>query len=114
VCGAHSTVDGVRWKNVAATADYIARVQHGQSVRVDEQILTPRQRLEEALFTGLRLSAGVDRGDVRAVHGVDPWQQHEAALAPLADEGYLWRDRTRFGLTRRGMLVANEILSIFV
>ena len=25
-CGAHATVDGVRWKNVSATADYIDRV----------------------------------------------------------------------------------------
>ena len=29
-CGAHSTVDGVRWKNVSATEDYIARVTAGE------------------------------------------------------------------------------------
>jgi hypothetical protein len=26
----------------------------------------------------------------------------------------MWRDGERFGLTRRGMLLANEILSVFV
>ena len=28
-CGAHSTVDGVRWKNVSATEDYIERDSAG-------------------------------------------------------------------------------------
>ena len=113
-CGAHSTVDGVRWKNVAATPEYIERVQHGQSVRVNEHVLSPQQRFEEALFTGLRLSAGVDRGNLAATFGVDPWARYGGELSPLLAEGYLWRDETRFGMTRRGMLVANEILATFV
>ena len=32
-CGAHSTRDGVRWKNVSATEDYVARVTTGAEPR---------------------------------------------------------------------------------
>ena len=31
-CGAHSTRDGIRWKNVSSTEEYISRLQNGQSV----------------------------------------------------------------------------------
>ena len=34
-CGAHSTRSGERWKNVAATGEYVERVTAGQSAAVD-------------------------------------------------------------------------------
>src|SRR5579872_4210708 len=59
-CGAHSTRDGVRWKNVSSTDEYVRRLQTGQSTREDVRRLTPDERLGDALFTGLRLSEGID------------------------------------------------------
>src|SRR5438045_7365308 len=54
-CGAHSTRDGVRWKNISSTAEYIETVGRGASPAVDARCLTPDERLGDALFTGLRL-----------------------------------------------------------
>jgi oxygen-independent coproporphyrinogen III oxidase len=113
-CGAHSTCDGVRWKNVASTTDYVARLSEQRTVRVDEERLSPQARLEEALFTGLRLSEGVDEGNIRAGFGVDPWARYGPDLEGPVAAGLLWRRAGRFGLTRRGMLVANDVLSVFV
>ena len=113
-CGAHSTVDGGRWKTVASTQDYVERMANGVPVAVDPQQLSPGERLEEALFTGLRLSEGIDVGNFEARFGVEPWSRYGDHLAPFLEEGYLWRTHMRFGLTRRGMLVANEILATFV
>ena len=60
-CGAHSTRDGVRWKNLSSTEEYIAAVD-GRRTAGDRaaRLLTAEERLEEALFTGLRLTAGLD------------------------------------------------------
>jgi oxygen-independent coproporphyrinogen-3 oxidase len=113
-CGAHSTVAGVRWKNISATADYITRVDAGTSVAADTQTLTARERFEESLFTGLRLSAGISRRNIVARHGVDPWARYGAMLAPFVQDGLMWMADDRIGLTRRGMLVANELLATFV
>jgi len=113
-CGAHSTIDGVRWKNVSATSDYVDRVDRGLPTAVERQHLTREARLEEALFTGLRLSAGVDGAQMLATHGVDVWERYGAALQPYVDDGLMWVAGTRFGLTRAGMIVANEILTTFV
>jgi oxygen-independent coproporphyrinogen-3 oxidase len=113
-CGAHSTIDGLRWKNVGATTDYIGRVAAHQSVAIDVLKLSHAERVEDALITGLRLSAGVDTRTFLARYGVDPWQRHRDALAPCVDDGLMWKTERSFGLTRRGMLVANEILMTFV
>ena len=86
----------------------------GRPVDVGRQQLSPQARLEEALFTGLRLTAGIDCGNIHRRHGVEPWIQYGPVLEPFVGDGLLWRTRDRFGLTRRGMLVANDILVAFV
>jgi putative oxygen-independent coproporphyrinogen III oxidase len=113
-CGAHSTRGGVRWKNVSATADYIARIRAGQSVATERRELTASERVEETLFTGLRLTGGVDLAVVGRTYGVDAWARFGAALQPFVDAGVLLRDAGRVRLTREGMLVANEVMQIFV
>jgi oxygen-independent coproporphyrinogen III oxidase len=113
-CGAHSTRAGVRWKNVSSTDDYITRVGRGQDLASERREMTPGERLEEALFTGLRLTAGIDIGAARARFGVDVWARYGTALQPFVDDGLLVRDGTRLRLTRHGMLVANEIMAVFV
>ena len=113
-CGAHSTRDGVRWKNVASTADYIDRVTAGLSPAVERRAGSPRERLEDALFTGLRLTAGVDIARVGSTYGIDVWDAYGAALAPFVAAGVLVRDGDILRLTREGMLVANEVMSALV
>jgi oxygen-independent coproporphyrinogen-3 oxidase len=113
-CGAHSTRGGVRWKNVSATEDYISRVTAGSPLPVETRRLTSLERAEEALFTGLRLAAGVDMTAVGARYGVDTWARFGPEVAPFIEEGVLVREGNRIRLTREGMLVANEIMSVFV
>ena len=113
-CGAHSTVGDERWSNLASTAGYIDAVGTGRPVVAGSHHRSRPARLEEALFTGLRLSEGIDCGNILRRHGVEPWIRWGSALQPFVDEGLMWRTPERFGLTRRGMLVANEILMGFV
>ncbi len=113
-CGAHSTRDGMRWKNVSATADYVDRVRGGLSTIVERRTMTLEERLEDALFTGLRLCAGVDLTAVGARYGVDAWGRFGAALQPFVEAGVVRREDSRVRLTREGMLVANEVMQIFV
>jgi oxygen-independent coproporphyrinogen-3 oxidase len=113
-CGAHSTVDGVRWHNVPGTADYVARIQDGRPVDLGRCRLSDDERLSEALFMGLRLAEGIDGRNVLARFGVEPWSRYGAELQPYVDEGFAWRRGAAFGLTRRGMLLANELMATFV
>jgi oxygen-independent coproporphyrinogen-3 oxidase len=113
-CGAHSTRDGVRWKNVAPTGEYVARVMAGQPVAMDVRTLTSDERLEDALFTGLRLAGGVDVESAGRRYGVDVWGRFGDELQPFIDAGVLLREGSDLRLTREGMLVANEVMRVFV
>jgi oxygen-independent coproporphyrinogen-3 oxidase len=113
-CGAHSTRDGVRWKNVSATEGYISRVTSGLDPGTDRRVLSANDRLEEALFTGLRLSEGIDIEAAGTRYGQDVWVHYGEALEPFLQEGWLVHDGPRLRLTRAGMLMANEVMAIFV
>jgi putative oxygen-independent coproporphyrinogen III oxidase len=113
-CGAHSTRNGVRWKNVAATDEYISRLRAGHSVVAERRSLSPQARLEDALFTGLRLTEGLDLDAVGQRYNTDVWARYANSLQPSLDAGLAVREGSRLRLSRNGMLLANEILSVFV
>lgn len=114
-CGAHSTREGTRWRNVAATMDYIHRVNAGTSVVAERRVMDADERLEEALFTGLRLSAGLDLADFAARYGVDVWRRYANELSRFVDAGVLIHEPgRRLALTRPGMLLANEVMAVFI
>ena len=113
-CGAHSTREGVRWKNISSTEDYIDQIARDASPAVDVRRLTPDERLGDALFTGLRLVDGIDTNAIQTRYGVDVWRRFGADLEPFLDGGCLRREGARLRLTRQGMLVANEVMTVFV
>ena len=113
-CGAHSTRDGVRWRNVSATEDYVARIARGESTAIEARQLSDRERLGDALFTGLRLTSGVDMAAIGKRYGVDIWQRYGRELEPFLESGVLTRMDGRLALTRQGMLVAHEVMLVFV
>lgn len=113
-CGAHSTVADRRWQNIASTSEYADHVLSARPVRIGEQIRSRQEQVEESLFTGLRLTRGIDGGEFQSRFGVDPWGCYGERLTGALDAGLVWREGERFGLTRQGMLLANEILAAFV
>ena len=113
-CGAHSTLDGVRWKNVSSTQEYIDRTAGHTSTAVDVRRLSPDERLGDALFTGLRLVDGIDLTAIDTRYGVDVWSRFGPDLAPFIEQGCLHREGSRLWLTRDGMLVAHEVMAVFV
>ena len=113
-CGAHSTREGVRWKNVAATDEYIARLGRGEPTAINVRPLSADERLGDALFTGLRLSQGIDLDAIREKYGVDVWARYSRDLAPFVEDGCLRHEGSRLRLTRPGMLLAHEMMTVFV
>ena len=113
-CGAHSTRDGVRWKNRASTEEYISAVPDRAQLVVERRELSDTERLEEALFTGLRLASGLDLEALKVRYGVDIWERFGAELKPFTELGLLLYDGGRARLTRQGMLLAHEIMTVFI
>jgi oxygen-independent coproporphyrinogen III oxidase len=113
-CGAHSTRGGVRWRNQSSTEGYISAVLSGQDTVAERRVMTRAEQTEDALFTGLRLVAGLDLGLIKNRYGVDVAAQYRRELAPFAEAGLLLYDGDRLRLTRAGMLLAHEIMAVFI
>jgi oxygen-independent coproporphyrinogen-3 oxidase len=113
-CGAHSTRRGIRWRNISSTKDYISTVAAGGSLVVERRVLTPEEQLEEALFTGLRLATGVELSGIAARYGVDVWGRYGDTLEPFVDGGHLIYDDGFMRLSRTGMLLAHEVMAVFI
>jgi len=104
----------VRWRNVASTEDYVRRISDDQDAVGERRRRTDDERLGDALFTGLRLSHGVDIDILSRRYGVDVWRRFGERLAHFVDAGILIRQDGCLRLTRPGMLLANEVMSVFV
>lgn len=114
-CGAHSTYGGERWRTLGAVSDYVERIAAGADVWLDRRQLRPQERLEEALFMGLRLTDGLDLPQMRQRHGVDIWARYGQDLTPFVQAGLLVHEPDRrLALTRAGMLLANEVMAVFI
>ncbi|MGH9255696.1 MAG: radical SAM family heme chaperone HemW [Vicinamibacterales bacterium] len=113
-CGAHSTRGGLRWKNLAAVEEYISTVAAGGQVVIDRRPLTEEEQLEEALFLGLRLAAGLDLRALKARYGVDVWDEYGGELQSFVDAGLLVYDDRSLRMSRAGMLLANEVMTVFI
>ena len=112
--GAHSTRDGTRWRNVSATQEYISTVESGGQLAVERRILSRQDALEEALFTRLRLTAGIDLELVNSQYGVDVWREFGEELHRFVEAGLLIYDGGALRLTRAGMLLAHEVMTVFI
>ena len=113
-CGAHSTRGGVRWRNLSATEEYVAAMDRGANVVADRRPMSSQDQLEDALFTGLRLNAGLDLPALKTRYRVDVWAHYGAELKVFVDQGLLIYDDRSLRLTRAGMLLAHEIMAVFI
>ena len=108
---AHSFDEGVRYWNEATFGSYCTAIETVCSARAGERVVAARERLEEAVMTGLRVRLGIDREEFRARHGVDLMEQFGEALRPSIAAGLLSVDDTSVRLTRRGVLMSSEVLA---
>lgn len=101
---AHS-FDGVRrTRNVESAVEYIERLRRGLSPVADRE---PARLDEERLFLGLRLLDGVSlTPELR--------RRYEAPIARFTEAGLLELRGDVLRLTRRGVLLSNEVFQEFI
>jgi oxygen-independent coproporphyrinogen-3 oxidase len=122
--GAHSHLRGVgpqdeqisrRWSNRKPVPGYIRRVLQGASVIDFSEELSGRVSMGETMMLGLRLvREGVEFARFQAQHGADLRRVFADEMARLAGWGLLEEDAARVRLSRRGLMVGNQVFAAFV
>ena len=113
-CGAHSTRAPSAGRTFRQRPSTSPLWRSGGQLGVERRELHGREALEEALFTGLRLTRGIDLDAVKIRYNADVWAIYGGELEPFREAGLLIYDGRLLRLSRAGMLLANEIMSVFL
>lgn len=113
-CGAHSMLDGYRWKNMSEITIYIDEIERRGAVAEGRRKLRTEELIGEAIFMGLRLNEGIDLHTFDEQYGVNLRTRFGSDLRPYMDHGLLIDEEGRWRLSRKGMLLSNEVMRTFV
>ena len=113
--GAHSFDGTKRYANTGMLTEYLRRTREGQSTiaTFEEAQDSDLLRSKEGLMLGLRLARGVPSSsfeEIRKRLSPDSASRMEDAFVA----GLLEEDSGRVRLTRRGVLLSNEVFSLLV
>ena len=103
--GAHSFDGAQRWANAHDPAQYVAAIGQGRLPREQLETLTPQQKLDEELFLGLRLLAGVDLAALERTYHV----QLSPRLERLERDGLIAREGQIVRLAPDRLAISNEV-----
>ncbi|MFP4587752.1 MAG: radical SAM family heme chaperone HemW [Desulfohalobiaceae bacterium] len=107
--GAVSTLGFVRSKNPESLQGYAQILRQG-SLQPEILHLSKMDKAQELLMLGLRGSNGLDLQEFRQAIGLDLSERNRGLLQALQQEGLISWQGTRLSLTRRGMLLCDEVL----
>lgn len=106
--------NGVRFRNPETLEDYTRQVISGQLERLDEQQLTQHDAMAEYMFLGLRLADGVDRHAFQHEFNLTLESVYGSETADLIRLGLLVSDKDSLTLTRRGIMISNQVFARFL
>ena len=110
--GAHSLIRGRRFWNLARPDHYAEKAD--DPTAGEEDVSGAEKALGESLMLGLRLREGVSLGDIARECGGEPEEIFGGIFSALADQGLIERENKTVRLSRRGTLLANQVLAKFL
>lgn len=114
--GAASYWNGMRFSNSSDMGEYITNCKQGMITenRKDVIAVTKKNQMEEYMFLGLRLMAGVSVSEFERRFGVPMEQVYGLVIRSYTEQGLLKTERDRLMLTELGIDVSNSVMADFL
>lgn len=108
--GASGYLDGIRYKNHGPVHHYLRE----ENKRVNEEVLTRKQRIEEEMFLGLRKKNGVSIERFPKKFGQTLEEVYGTIIEELAFQKMLFEADGRIQMTEKGFELGNEVFERFL
>lgn len=116
--GAHSFLQGKRMRNNVSPGEYISVVSEGRSPVEYSEDISGQQALTESLFLGMRKTDGVCVEALEKRYGANVLASFRKEIALLREAGLIRvatdTHQTVLQLTRKGLLLSNEVFEKFL
>jgi oxygen-independent coproporphyrinogen-3 oxidase len=116
--GAHSFLRdnayGSRFSTVDDLEAYTQAITNGELPRLDITELSRQDAMAEYMFLGLRLSDGITNTDFEKEFGIKLMEMFGRELEQLQNQQLLTQTSETVCLTRRGMLLSNQVFQKFL
>ena len=113
--GAHGRRGGVATLRHKKPENFLAAVEAQGDGISEHRVLTKREMASEALLMGLRLSEGIELGEMTERFGIARGEMIDARkFAFYRDTGMLWEADDRIGVTGAGMPLLDALLAELV
>ena len=111
--GASGYVNGVRYKNHGPIRHYLQAVE-ADNARVQEEVLTLKEKMEEEMFLGLRKKSGVSKKRFEEKFGLSFEDQYGSVVSELTEQGLLVPDKDIVRMTKQGLFLGDTVAEKFI
>ena len=118
--GAHSFINMERFYNTDNLDTYIKAMSEKKTAVTGSELISTDTALSEALFLGLRKTAGINIKSLSKEHNVNILTSYRQEIKALLDAGLIepvastCSHETDLRLTRKGLLLSNEVFTKFI
>lgn len=113
--GAHGRRSGVATVRHRKPENWLGSLERARHGIAEERVLGAAEQASEAMLMGLRLREGVDLGEMASRFGMAEVQLCNAAKARFYEQqGFVWRQGSRLGVTEQGMVLLDALLGELV
>lgn len=112
--GAHSYVQGMRYRNVETIEEYINLMNTRGNAMVESHKNSIEDDIEEFIFMGMRKIKGIDEKEFKNRFGREIDELYRDVIIKYESEKLLERKNGRIFFTERGVELSNRVLTDFI
>ncbi|MFC0473443.1 radical SAM family heme chaperone HemW [Halalkalibacter kiskunsagensis] len=112
--GAHGYVNGIRYQNHGPIPKYLKAIEQGSAPTLHTHEVSPVERIEEAMFMGLRKREGVPFDVFEKLYGRSLLECFGEQIELLQERGLVKVNSDSIKLTEEGLLLGNEVFEQFI
>lgn len=105
---------GIRRGNTSDLAKYVKLIDEKGRAFVEEERLTREKSMGEAVFLGLRMLEGVNLAEFKNRFGIGAEKAYKKEIEELEEKGLLKVENGYLRLTKKGLLLLNDVSVRFV
>ena len=112
--GSHGKLGDSRYENTRSINAYKRALAERKLPILTQRLLKQSEHIEESMFLGLRLLAGVNLEQISTQYQTDIYELYAPKIAKLENLGYVSWETGVLRLTKKGLLMANDVFSEFL